>query len=75
MKSRLTLAGIALGTLMALAGASTAAANPYRDCDRRIERAEYKLDRAIDHHGYYSRQAEHARHELREAREGCRYNR
>ena len=75
MKSRLTLAGLALGTLMALAGASAAAANPYRDCERRIDHAENKLDKAIAHHGYYSWQADHARHELREAREECRYYR
>jgi len=75
MNLKLTLVGIALGTLMALAGASAAAANPYRDCERRIDHAENKLDKAIAHHGYYSWQADHARHELREAREECRYYR
>lgn len=74
MKFRLTLAGIALGALVVFGGASAAqAANPYGDCERRIERAENKLDKAIAHHGYYSWQADHARHELREAREECRY--
>ena len=74
MKFRLTLVGIALGTLMALGGASTArAANPYRDCDRRIEHLQYKLDKAIEHHGYRSWQAEHARQDLRVAEDECRY--
>jgi hypothetical protein len=40
-------------------------------CHRRTERAEHKLHEAIEHHGPYSRQAEHWRHELREARERC----
>jgi len=73
MKFRLTLVGIALGTLMALGGASAARANPYRDCERRIERAENKLDKAIEHHGYRSWQADHARQDLRVAGDECRY--
>lgn len=74
MKNRLTLAGIALGIMMVLGGASAArAANPYRDCERRIEHLQYKLDKAIAHHGYRSWQADHVRHDLRVAEDECRY--
>jgi hypothetical protein len=40
-------------------------------CEERVERAQAKLNRAIWQHGFYSRQAEHQRHELQEARERC----
>ena len=42
-----------------------------RDCQRRVARADHRLDRAVARFGYRSRQAAHARHELREARERC----
>ena len=42
-------------------------------CEKRIGRAEDKLHREVYRHGEYSRQAEHARHELRETREQCRW--
>jgi hypothetical protein len=42
-----------------------------RDCQRRIVHADHKLDQAVAHHGYQSRQAERARNDLREARERC----
>ena len=41
------------------------------DCQRRVARADHRLDRAVARFGYRSRQAAHARHELREARERC----
>jgi hypothetical protein len=34
-------------------------------------RAEHRLNKAIEHHGPNSERAEHARHELRQAREYC----
>ena len=40
-------------------------------CHRRIEHAEHELHEAIEHHGRYSRQANHERRELRDARERC----
>ena len=40
-------------------------------CQRRIEHAEHDLHEAIEHHGRYSRQADHERRELREARDRC----
>ena len=44
-------------------------------CRRRIERAEYNLQKAIRRHGERSRQAEQRRRELHEARERCRFDR
>ena len=41
------------------------------DCQERIERADHRLHDAVRHHGWESKQAEHARHELREARQYC----
>ena len=40
-------------------------------CQRRVERAEHDLHRAIDRHGRHSRQADHERRELHAARERC----
>ena len=41
------------------------------ECQHRVARADHRLHEAIEHHGWDSRQADHARHELREAREYC----
>lgn len=40
-------------------------------CQRRTALADHKLHEAIERHGYHSRQADHWRHELHEARERC----
>ena len=40
-------------------------------CYRNVQNWEQKLDRDIDRHGVNSRQANHDRHELGEARESC----
>jgi hypothetical protein len=69
------LAAAALGGFLLFAGAPSAKANDWNDCDRRVDRAEWKLHEAIEHHGYYSRQADHWRHELREEQERCRRER
>jgi hypothetical protein len=66
-----TLATAALGGLLLFAGTPSVKANDGSDGDRRIDRAEWKLHEAIEHHGYYSCQADHWRHELREERERC----
>ena len=73
--SRLTLAAAAMGGLLAFAGAPRARADD--DCQRRVAKADHKLHEAVEHHGWNSNQAEHWRHELREARERCwnRYHR
>ena len=41
------------------------------ECRERTARADHRLHEAIERHGYESREAEHARVELREAREYC----
>lgn len=64
------LAAATLAAVFLLVGTPRAAA--YDDgCYRRTARAEHKLHEAIEHHGYNSRQADHWRHELHEARESC----
>lgn len=40
-------------------------------CKHRISHADHRLHEAVEHHGPDSPQADHARHELREARERC----
>jgi len=73
---RTTLAATALGGFLLLAGTPRALADEH-DCQRRIARADHRLHEAAEHHGWGSPQAEHARQELREARERCwnRYHR
>jgi hypothetical protein len=70
-RTRTLLVSAALLGMLALAGAPRASADDYDRCQRRIAKADHKLHEAIEDHGWYSRQADHARHELREARERC----
>ena len=58
-----------VGLLLLLGGAPQLSA--HSDCRRKVEKADYKLHQAIAEHGPYSRQADHWRHELTEARERC----
>jgi hypothetical protein len=67
-----TLAAAVLGGFLLFAGAPAAKANDGSEGDRRVDRAEWNLHEAIEHHGYYSRQAAYWRHELREEQERCR---
>src|SRR5262245_49121402 len=60
-------ATLAAGMLLAAAPRTYAS----DDCQRKLAHAIHELDRAIEKHGYYSRQADHRRHELHEAREWC----
>ena len=62
----LTLATMAAGLVFV---APPAAADD--GCQRRTAHVEHKLHEAIEHHGYFSRQANHWRQELHEARERC----
>ena len=59
----------------ALAGAlMLASAGPVQadnECQKRTIRADHKLHDAIEHHGPNSPQADHARHDLAEARAYC----
>ena len=41
------------------------------DCQRRIARADHRLDVAVERHGFRSHQAEVARRQLRAERERC----
>jgi hypothetical protein len=68
---RTVLVSAALLGMLAFAGAPRASADDYDKCQRRIAKENYRLHEAVEDHGWYSRQAEHARHELREARERC----
>ena len=61
--------GLLAGGLTFFAGAPSAKADDY--CQKRIRHADHQLHEAIEHHGYESKQAAHARHELAEAREYC----
>jgi len=44
-------------------------ANADDSCQRKLVHADHELDRAIEKHGYTSKQGDHWRHELKEARE------
>lgn len=65
------LASAALGAMLFFAGAPAATAADHDDCAKRIRKTERKLHEAIEDHGYNSRQANHWRHERREAYERC----
>jgi hypothetical protein len=65
----------AFGGFLLFGAAGNASAHDFDKCQRRIDKEEWKLQREINRHGFYSRQAEHQRHELREARERCRIDR
>ena len=61
--------GLLAGGLTLFMGTPNASAN--EECQERLVHADHRLHEAIEHHGYESRQADHWRHELREAREYC----
>jgi hypothetical protein len=64
---------LVLGALVALllfTGAPRVTASE-SECQHRTDKADHNLHEAIKHHGYDSKQAEHARHELSEARQYC----
>ena len=67
---RRLLTGATMAAVLMFVGTPRAAADD-DDCQRRTAYADHKLHEAIEDHGYYSRQAEHWRHELHEARERC----
>jgi hypothetical protein len=41
------------------------------ECQHRVARADHHLHEAVEHHGWDSREADHARHELADARKYC----
>jgi len=66
----MVLAGAALAGFLLFAGAPRLRADD-DFCQRRIAKADHRLHEAIEHHGRESRQADHARAQLHEAREQC----
>lgn len=64
------LAAAALAVSLMFTGIPLAHADQ-DDCQRRIAKADRKLDQAIERHGVRSRQADHERQELRQERERC----
>ena len=68
--AKLLVTMAALAGFLLLTGAPNVSASE-AECQHRTERADHRLHEAVEHHGWDSRQAEHARHELREAREYC----
>ena len=56
---------------MLFSGAAGVQAADFEGCRRNVEKWESRLEHEIDRHGVYSRQANHDRHELGEARENC----
>ncbi len=69
--AKLALAAMALAGFLLLAGAPQARADQEHDCQSRIAHADHQLHDAIEHHGPNSKQADHWRHELNNAREWC----
>ena len=75
MKRNVKMFAILLGALVMFGGAGTARADS-RDredaCYRNVQQEERELSRAIERHGFYSRQADHERRDVERAREKCR---
>lgn len=67
---KLLLTGLALAGVLMFTSAPRVSADE-SECQHRVSKADHKLHEAVAHHGWDSKQAEHARHELREAREHC----
>lgn len=67
--SKAALAALVFCAFLFLAAAPNAKADD--GCQRRISKADYKLHEQAARHGWNSPQADHWRHELREARERC----
>jgi hypothetical protein len=71
MLVKTTLVSALAGGLMLFGSATNARADDRDSGYRNVQKWEQKLDRDIERHGVNSRQANHDRHELDEARESC----
>jgi type II secretory pathway component PulJ len=71
MLLKMSIVSALAGGLMLFGSATNARANDRDSRNQNVQRWEQKLDRDIDRHGVNSRQANHDRHELNEARESC----
>jgi hypothetical protein len=65
------LAAAAFVGMLAFTEAPSTLADNDHGCQRRIAKADHRLHEAVEHHGWDSRQADYARHQLHEARERC----
>jgi len=72
-KKRGILAAVLAAFFLLGSGVPAQAMDRHSKCERRIRQAEVNLEKAIRKHGERSRQAEHRRRELYEARERCRH--
>jgi hypothetical protein len=64
---KVALAAVALGGFLFSAGAPSAEAHDRDECRRAVRYDHRRLHEAIEDHGYYSREANHWRHERHEA--------
>ena len=67
---KLLLTGAALTACFLFTSAPKVRADE-SECQHRLAKAYHRLHEAVEHHGWDSKQAEHARHDFREAREYC----
>jgi hypothetical protein len=71
MFRRTALASVLAGGFLLLGTATVAHADDYYSCRRNVEKWDSRLRNDVHRHGDESRQANHDRHELAEARERC----
>jgi hypothetical protein len=69
------LATAALGGFLLFAGAPSAKADNWENCDRRANYSERRYHEAVEHYGPNSREARHWAHERREAYECMKHAR
>lgn len=75
MRIKAKLAAIALGAALMFLGATAARADNWnRGCDARIRNEQRDLQRDINRYGFFSRQAQNERAELRRIQDSCRGN-
>ncbi len=75
MVTKTKLAAIVLGAALMLLSAGAARADNWnRGCDARIRNEQRDLQRDINRYGYFSRQAQNERAELRRIQDSCRGN-
>jgi len=73
VKHNTIMLAVVLGALVMFGGAGTAKAEGRDDaCYRNVQQQERELNRAIERHGFNSRQADHERRDVEKAREKCR---
>jgi hypothetical protein len=65
---KFALSSVALAGVMMFSGTPRALAD---DCQKNIAKADHDYHEAMQKHGYNSKEADHERAELREAREKC----